>query len=254
MNEFHQANRARWNLASKGWAAMHDRRGTWRHAHESPKETFTDLELELLDDVAGKEVCVLGSGDNLAVFALAGLGASVTSVDISEKQLRVAKRRAGELHLEVNFIEADVTDLNPIPDESFDVVYTGGHVAVWVSDIRRYYGEAIRLLRPGGLLLINEYHPFRRVWQEVEDRLEVGFSYFSTGPHRHDASEDLFDPEPGEITQYEFHWTVSQILNAVIEQGVTLTLFEEYGEEVEGWEVPPLAGLPNWLLVAGRKN
>ena len=147
-----------------------------------------------------------------------------------------------------------MTDLRPIPDESFDLVYTGGHVAVWVSDLRRYYREAIRILRPGGLLLINEYHPFRRVWRDVEDVLEVGFTYFNSGPHPYDASEELFDPEPGEVTQYELHWTVSQMLNAVIEQGVALTRFEELGEDAEGWEVPPLAGLPNWLIIAGRKS
>ena len=114
MNEFHEANRARWNLASKGWEAMHDRRGTWRHAHARPEEVFTSLELELLDDVGGQEACVLGSGDNLAVFALTGLGASVTSVDISVEQLNAARSRADELQIKVNFIEADVSDLSRI--------------------------------------------------------------------------------------------------------------------------------------------
>ena len=59
MNEYHKANRARWNLASKRWVAMHDRRGTWRHAQEKPEAVLYHLELELLDGVEGQRACVL---------------------------------------------------------------------------------------------------------------------------------------------------------------------------------------------------
>ena len=55
------------------------------------------------------------------------------------------------------------------------------------------------------------------------------------------------------MKQYEFHWTVSQYLNAVIEQGAELIRFEEIGDAAEGWECAPLEGLPQMLLIAGRK-
>jgi 2-polyprenyl-3-methyl-5-hydroxy-6-metoxy-1,4-benzoquinol methylase len=52
---------------------------------------FVGRALELIRaycrDLAGREVCVIGSGDNYAAFALAGLGARVTSTDVSEQQL-----------------------------------------------------------------------------------------------------------------------------------------------------------------------
>ena len=56
------------------------------------------------------------------------------------------------------------------------------------------------------------------------------------------------------MEQYEFHWTVSQYLNAVIEQGAELVKFEEIGDAAEGWEYAPMDGLPQMLLIAGRKN
>ncbi len=55
------------------------------------------------------------------------------------------------------------------------------------------------------------------------------------------------------MEQYEFHWTVAQYLNAVIEQGAELVKFEEIGDAVEGWEYAPMDGLPQMLLIAGRK-
>ena len=250
MNRFHRANRDRWNLASIAYAAMHDPRGTWRQ----PEKVFLERELDLIGQIQGRQVCVLGSGDNLAVFAFSGMGARVTSVDISSAQLAVARDRAGELGLEVEFVEADVTDLSGLESGRFDLVYTADHVGVWVSDLRAFYREAIRILRPGGLFLVTEYHPFRRIWKDRQDRLELACSYHDNGPHEYDLSEDLQREMPDGARQYEFHWTVAQYLNAVIEQGADLVRFDEIGEDAESWEHAPLEGLPRKLLIAGRKR
>jgi ubiquinone/menaquinone biosynthesis C-methylase UbiE len=88
--------------------------------------------------------CVLGSGDNEVAFALAGLGGRVTSVDISVRRLQVAVERARALGLQLSFLQADVTNLSALKDDSFDLVYTGGHTSVWIAGIREYYAEAIR--------------------------------------------------------------------------------------------------------------
>ena len=73
----------------------------------------------------------------------------MTSVDVAQAQLDIASERAERLGLVIEFLRADVTDLSDIPNESFDYVYTGGHVAVWVSDLVRYYAEAALLWRFG---------------------------------------------------------------------------------------------------------
>lgn len=83
-NQSHETNRRRWNIAAPSWADHADTRGIWRKAHLDPSLTLHAAELTWLGDVAGKRVAVLGSGDNQVVFALAGMGAAVTSVDISD--------------------------------------------------------------------------------------------------------------------------------------------------------------------------
>ena len=151
-DQLHAANKLRWDAAATNWARSADSRGLWRRCPTEPELVLGAQELRHLADVAGKRVCVLGSGDNQVVFALAGLGAAVTSVDISQNQLHVAERRAAELGIAIDFVQADVTDLSVLSDGSFDVVYTGGHVAVWVTDLNRYYAEAARIVRAGGSL------------------------------------------------------------------------------------------------------
>src|SRR5687768_10139733 len=96
-NPIHAANQRRWEAASERWAQGADSRGLWRRCPQEPELVLSPSELKYLAGIAGKRVCVLGSGDNQVVFALAGLGASVTSVDISHNQLQVAQRRSEEL-------------------------------------------------------------------------------------------------------------------------------------------------------------
>ena len=254
MNRMHEANRKGWDAASADWQAAVERNVDWRRCPADPAVALIKEELELLCDVAGKDVCVLGSGDNLAVFALAGMGARLTSVDISRAQLDTAASRAGEIGLDIAFLCADTVDLRELGDESFDLVYTGGHVAVWVSDIKRYYAEACRILRRGGMLMVNEYHPFRRIWSPSPDRLELACGYFERGPHRHDRSDALPGAPPGSLPSYEFNWTVADYVTALMHGGCELEAIREIGDQREWWESAPLAGLPNALLLVGRKR
>jgi len=253
-NKVHQANQERWDAASDNWAASADTRGKWNTCHEDPSIVFVDKTLEFLSDVKGQKIAVLGSGDNEAVFALAGLGAEVTSVDISQKQLDHGARRAMELGLEVKFVRHDVTDLSSLSDGYFDKVYTGGHVAVWVSDLEKYYREASRILRSGGLFIVEEYHPFRRVWGASDSKLEVDYPYFNRGPFKFFYNDNVLYPEKGSYLAYEFHWTISDFCNAIIKSGCTILDMYEYGEEYESWEIAPLKGLPEMLTIIGQKK
>ncbi len=182
----HEANRKRWDADSEKWANSADSRGIWQRCPSEPQLVLSAKELHYLGDIHSKRAAVLGSGHNQVVFALAGLGASVTSVDFSQNQLDVAELRARQLDLSVSFIRADVTDLSAIDSGAFDIVYTGGHVAVWVSDIDAYYAEAARILRPNGLFMIAEYHPFRRIWKEEQETLTIESSYFERGPFEYE--------------------------------------------------------------------
>lgn len=253
-NPLHVANKERWEAASPRWAEGADSRGIWRRCASEPELVLSAHELEYLGNVTGKRVCVLGSGDNQVVFALAGMGASVTSVDISENQLQVAERRAREIGLRVTFVQSDVADLCFLADESFDIVYTGGHVAVWVSDLKQYYQEAARILDPGGLFMVSEYHPFRRIWRESADSLSIESHYFNRGPFEYEHSDDILSRKTGALKSYEFHWSIADYFNAVLSAGCRIVFVDEFGEEVADWEGAPLYGLPECLLIVARKE
>jgi SAM-dependent methyltransferase len=253
-NALHSANKDRWEAASEHWRRAADSRGLWRRCPTEPELVLSYRELHYLAGISDKRVCVLGSGDNQVVFALAGLGALVTSVDISSNQLQVAEQRSHELGLSIEFVQADVTDLSTLTDGSFDAVYTGGHVAVWVADLLKYYAESARILAPGGLLLVSEYHPFRRIWKESKTTLSVKSRYLDRGPFEYDYTDNVLSREIGSVKCYEHHWTVADYVNSVIRSGCRILFVDEFGEDVGEWEGAPLDGLPEFLLIVAQKE
>jgi len=243
----HMANQAFWDASTRWWKDKEDKRGLWMKAPENPSLVLSPAEMPFVKDVDGKNVCVLGSGDNEVAFALAGLGARVTSVDISERRLDVAADRARALELQLSFLQADVTDLSALEDNSFDLVYTGGHMSVWISDIRKYYAEAVRVLTPGGLFVVNDYHPIRRMWLDT-DTAKPRHRYFNQGPYEYTSDEGL--------PTFEYHWTVSDHIQAVIDPGCRIVKVDEYGETIEDefWMEANLDKLPVHLMIVGRKE
>jgi len=243
----HEANKEFWDASTQWWKEKEDQRGLWMKAHEDPALVLSPAEMPFLKDVGGKDVCVLGSGDNEVAFALAGLGGHVTSVDISERRLAVAADRARTLGLQLTFLQADVTDLSALEDNSFDLVYTGGHMSVWISDIQKYYAEAVRILKPNRLFVVNEYHPVRRMWLDA-DGPEPRHRYFNRGPYEYTSEEGL--------PTFEYHWTVADHIQAVVDAGCRIVKVEEHGEKIEDeyWMVIDLNKLPAYLLIVGRKD
>ena len=118
-------------------------------------------ELQLLDDVRGKRVIVLGCGGGQDVVALSSMGAVAVGMDVSEKQIAYARKYA-ERHAAANasFVEGTVEDLTRFDDESFDVAVSI-HALGYVEQIERAFAEAARVLKAGGLLAIAVPHPFK---------------------------------------------------------------------------------------------
>lgn len=246
MNELHEANRKQWNAAADWWQRRTEERGIWKRCHQEPSLVLTPSELSFLKDIYGKSACVLGSGDNEVVFALAGMGADVTSVDISEHQLDIAARRAEALGLTISFLRADISDLAEIENEQFDYVYTGGHISVWLSDIQKYYSEAVRILKKECLFIVNDYHPFRRIWKDGSKQFVLEDPYFKRGPFEYQSDNGL--------PQFEFHWTVADHVQALLSAGCELVKMEETGDDNDDWNETELRGLPQYMLLVGKKK
>jgi ubiquinone/menaquinone biosynthesis C-methylase UbiE len=98
-----------------------------------------------LGDIAGLRVLDMATGTGRAALALAKRGARVTGLDASAEMLGVARRRASEAGLAVEFAEGDAHAL-AFPDRSFDAVVCL-RMLMHVPDWRTALAELCRVSR-----------------------------------------------------------------------------------------------------------
>jgi SAM-dependent methyltransferase len=114
-----------------------------------------ELIVELLGRNPGGRCLDLGCGTGVYIPLLAEHGWSVTGVDLSADQLRVARERVG--NVADALVEADARSL-PFEEASFDAV-VAALVHTDIDDYDRALLEAARVLRPGGRLVHVGTHP-----------------------------------------------------------------------------------------------
>lgn len=94
----------------------------------------------------------LACGEGRNAIWLATLGWTVTAVDFSTVAIERARRLAAEQHVDVEWIEADVTRFVP-PDGAFQLVIIA-YLHVPETDRRTVLAHAASALGPGGVLFM----------------------------------------------------------------------------------------------------
>jgi SAM-dependent methyltransferase len=157
--------------------------------HFRSTEPELPLELAMVAHFAAllpgdRRVLDAGCGGGRMMPVLAGLGCRVEGVDVSPQMIRRARQDHASFPSQV----ASIADL-PFPDASIDGVFS------WYStihspdpDLPRILGEARRVLRPGGLLLL--------AFQSGRGIQDVSASYRRLG---HDIVLHRYNRTPEEI-------------------------------------------------------
>lgn len=117
------------------------------------RHSYPDFKPELVLDVG----CTIGH--NTCAWKRTFPEATVRGLDVAPACLRYAHARAEAQGTEVHFEQADATAL-PYEDNSVDVVFSSMFLhELSLKDIRKFFAEAHRVLKPGGLFLNMELPP-----------------------------------------------------------------------------------------------
>ena len=114
----------------------------------------------------GKRALGLASGGGQQSAELTAHGYEVTILDMSLRQLLADKLVAQREGYALNLVKADMTQLFPFEDNSFDfIVHPVSNC--YIEDVEHVWREAFRVLRPGGALMSGWTNPIMYMVDEA---------------------------------------------------------------------------------------
>ena len=213
----------------------------WVQSTGIPERAATDMlddprrwvrrHLPVLGDVKDQEILhPLGSNGRKGI-PLAILGAKVTIIDISEENRRYALDVARAAGVDIEYIAADYGAYeDPSRDGSYDVAYMEGGILHYFADLGGMFRTTRRMLRSGGRLVLDDFHPYRKLASDFP----TGGDYFDTGFHEAPvAYADLLkgvDPNtmPRCLLRY---WTIGETVTAIASAGLQIEEMTEVARE-----------------------
>jgi len=208
--------------------------------------------MRMLGEVDGKRVLDMGCGEGYASRILAGAGANVIGVDISDRLIDAALEEEARYPQGIEYISADAANIHMFEDESFDIV-TCYMAMMDMANHEKVISEASRVLKTGGRYIIVMEHPCfgtrfvdgRMIsgWKtrlHEEGRKEYIRYRIEDYLHNHSyAFEWKHDRLSYHFVTTGFHRTLSDYVNEMSKNGLVITGMDEPQPMDEGIRVQP---------------
>ena len=111
--------------------------------------------------------------------------------------------------------------------DQFDIIFTSYGVIGWLPDMDKWAKIINRYLKPGGSLLLVEFHPI--VWM-FDDKFEsVEYSYFNKEAIKEEIEGSYADRGADLKLKYiSWNHDLSEVITALINNGLAINNFKEY--------------------------
>lgn len=236
-----------------------------RHKKWRPAEFFADGGCGLCDrilaaagDVRGMKLCHLQCATGEDTLSWANRGADATGVDISPRQISLAKRKAKDAGLSVRFVASDIYNLpEALFETEFDIVFTGGGSVVWLPDLKRWAQVISRLLKAEGCLILDEEHPLASCMEVGDDHITIVDNYFGRMPEICRGWTHFSGAEDAVQEKYEFTWPLGDVVTSLAQTGLRIELLDERPSRAKwrfGDKLEKVAQLPGAYLLVARKD
>ena len=134
----------------------------------------------------GLSVLDIGCGGGLLSVPMARLGATVTGVDASARNIAVAGLHAGKQALEIDYrqgtAEALAHSVDQAGDLGFDIVLAL-EIVEHVADVDLFLKSCGRLVKPGGLLFLSTLNRTAKAWALAIAGAEYVLGWLPRGTH-----------------------------------------------------------------------
>ncbi|MDQ8820302.1 class I SAM-dependent methyltransferase [Streptococcus ruminantium] len=184
--------------------------------------------LEWFEKARGKKLLgsACGGGQQGPIFAAHGY--NTTIMDFSQEQLAKDRLVAERENIDLQAVQADMTNPFPFEDESFDIIFCPVS-NVYIEDLTNMWQESYRVLKKGGLLMVGYMNPWiyvfdgDDVWDDLDKPLEPKYSLPFNSRRLEAAGELAINPKYG----YEFSHTLEEQIGGQLKAGFAMIDFYE---------------------------
>jgi SAM-dependent methyltransferase len=182
-----------------------------------------DSELDLLpQSLQGMRCLEIGAGAGQNSIFLAGMGAKCTALDVSPRQIEYGKELARKAGADVQFVLADMDELNGAIQGPFDLVHST-YALPFSHNPAAAVKSCARLLTAAGTFLLTTGHPlYSGEWVEFEPGEEGLFLH-----NYYQPESDVREPDQlHKGTAANYH-SVATVMSWLLEAGFVVDRFLE---------------------------
>ena len=213
------------------------------------EDALHTIEATELGDISGKRVLHLQCHIGRDTLCLVRRGAVATGLDFSGAALDVACRLAEETGLKATFVQGTVDEAPRLTPGPFDLVFTTWGTLCWLPDMTAWARVIASVLAPGGELYCGDAHPGFYVLEEFDGKLLLTYDFQTPADRPLEFVEaTTYTGDTTVMTHQstrEWIHPLSAILGALIDAGLTITMFREH-------EVLPWRGVPSLVPASDR--
>ena len=212
-------------------------------------------------NISGKTISQMPCNNGRELLSLMHFGAKeAVGFDISDAAIKEAKQLAEISRLNAKFERVNILEIDHKYNGYFDFIYISEGSLQWFPDLNEYFSVVSRLLKENGKILIFEIHPFSYLFDNDDYMKKQDFnktiSYFNKSPHHYKTGMDYVGGVQYEAKKcYWFMHKMSDIINAVLQNGINIQEFHEYNLEMANNEtVKQLDKFPLSYILTGKKQ
>jgi ubiquinone/menaquinone biosynthesis C-methylase UbiE len=149
-----------WSLRAETYDASPGH-GIARHAEI---DAWSRLIRRHIGDGDGRTALDLACGTGVMTMLMHGLGFKVTGLDFTKPMMARARRKSDEANAAIRFLTRDAEETME-PDNTYDVIIAR-HLVWTLTNPDKAFADWLRILKPGGRLLIIDGDFVRQHWLE----------------------------------------------------------------------------------------
>ncbi len=163
-----------------------------------------------------------------------------TGFDIAGNFINQANELATMLKINCTFLERNVLDIEDSFNNTFDFLFVSIGALCWFKDLRLFFKKVSLVLRHGGVLFINECHPFTQCLASPGEPEFDGncpgkiiYDYFRLEPWVETDGIDYVGGTTYESSPfYSYSHTFESIFNAITSNCIHITGLREFDRDI----------------------